>query len=185
MSSSSHTQGAHRSATRRLDPRWATLETRHWQGKQRRTLEHLALLDKAIFAIVKQLKQHPLLQEIINPIVTAEYFRSSFQHVPEQAASSPIGRHVGHYKACLDPNDEHEILLAEVHAALMTIPLATVYCPERWRRAMDVMLEKIPGISKKNKLRIIQVLEADLKQVLRCAFVRNISKLANNTMSNS
>jgi hypothetical protein len=63
----------------------------------------------------------------------------------------------------------------------MPIPLATGYCNERWRQAVDVMLEKITGISKTNKLRIIQLLEADLNQVLRCAFTRNIIKLANNT----
>jgi hypothetical protein len=88
---------------------------------------------------------------------------------------------VGHYKACIDPTDEHAVLLAEVHAALMTIPLATEYCPEMWSQVVDVMLEKIPGIYKINNLRRIQLLEADLNQVLRCAFARNISKLANNT----
>jgi hypothetical protein len=36
------------------------------------TLKHPALSDKAIFTIVKQMKQHPLLQEIINQTVTAE-----------------------------------------------------------------------------------------------------------------
>jgi hypothetical protein len=89
------------------------------------TLKHPALSDKAILAIVKQLKQHPLLQEIINPIITVEDFRYSFQHVPDKTASSPSGRQVGHYKACLDPSDEHAVLLTEVHAALMTIPSAT------------------------------------------------------------
>jgi hypothetical protein len=114
------------------------------------TLEQPALSDKAIFSIVTQLKQHPLLHELINPIVTAEDFRSSFQHVPEKTASSPPGRHVGHNKGFLDPNDEHTVLLAE--AKLMKIPLATGYFPERWRQAVDVMLEKIPDISKANKL---------------------------------
>jgi hypothetical protein len=45
---------------------------------------------------------------------------------------------------------------------------------------MDVMLEKIPGITRTNKLRIIQFLEADLKQVLRAAFARIVTKLAHN-----
>jgi hypothetical protein len=89
------------------------------------TLKHPGLSEKEFLAILKQLKQHPLLQEIINPIVTAKEFRSSFQHVPDTTSSSPSGRHVGHYKACIDPNDEHTVLLAELHAALMTIPLAT------------------------------------------------------------
>jgi S-ribosylhomocysteine lyase LuxS involved in autoinducer biosynthesis len=43
---------------------------------------------------------------------------------------------------------------------------------------VDVMLEKIPGVSRSNKLRIIQLLEADLNQVLRIAFARNIGRLA-------
>jgi hypothetical protein len=42
------------------------------------------------------------------------------------------------------------------------------------------MLEKIPGIARTNKLRIMQLLEVDLNQVLRAAFARNISKLAHN-----
>jgi hypothetical protein len=40
------------------------------------------------------------------------------------------------------------------------------------------MLENIPGIVRMNKLRIIQLLEDGLNQVLRIAFVRNITKLA-------
>jgi hypothetical protein len=86
--------------------------------------------------------------------------------VPEKTAPLPSGRHLGNYKACINPNDEHAVLLAELHAALMTILLYTGYFPERWRQAVDVMLEKIPGISKTNKLQIIQLLEADLNQVL-------------------
>jgi hypothetical protein len=43
------------------------------------------------------------------------------------------------------------------------------------------MLEKIPGVPRINKLIIIQLLEADLNQVLRSAFARNIRKLAQET----
>jgi hypothetical protein len=65
-----------------------------------------------------------------------------------------------------------------IHAAMMTVPLATGLCPERWKKAIDVMLEKIPGVVRSNKLQIIQLLEADLNQVLRIASARNIAKLA-------
>jgi hypothetical protein len=61
---------------------------------------------------------------------------------------------------------------------MMTVPLDAGFCPERWRKAVDVMLEKIPGGIQTKKLRIVQLLEADLNQVLRSAFARNISKLA-------
>jgi hypothetical protein len=39
------------------------------------------------------------------------------------------------------------------------------------------MLEKVPGITRSDKLRIIQLLEADLNQLLRIAFAINITRL--------
>jgi hypothetical protein len=68
--------------------------------------------------------------------------------------------------------------LATVYATMMMVPLYAGVCPERWRKDVDAMLDKTPGVVRTNKLRIIQLLEADLKQVLRSAFARNISKLA-------
>jgi hypothetical protein len=58
------------------------------------------------------------------------------------------------------------------------VPLDAGFCPSRWKHAVDVMLEKIPGVSRSDKLRIIQLLEADLNQVLRIAFASNIGRLA-------
>jgi hypothetical protein len=66
----------------------------------------------------------------------------------------------------------------EVHADMMTVPLDVGLCPERWKQAVDVMLEKVPGISRSDKLQIIQLLEEDLNQVLRISFARNITRLA-------
>jgi hypothetical protein len=65
-----------------------------------------------------------------------------------------------------------------MYAAMMTVPLETGYCPERWRQAIDVTLKIITGVSRSYKLRTIQLLEADLNQVLRVSFTRNTNKLA-------
>jgi hypothetical protein len=130
------------------------------------TLEHRSLTDRAIKAIVKQLRKHPLLTKMISPLVTTEDFMSCFGCVAEKAYSSPSGRHVGHYLACIDLKDELSVLLAAVHAVIMSIPLAEGFCPERWRQEIEIMLEKIPGVPRINKLRIIQLLEEDLNQVL-------------------
>jgi hypothetical protein len=70
--------------------------------------------------------------------------------------------------------------LDEIHAAMASIPLETVFCPDCWRQTVDVMLEKITGIARTNKLVIIQLLEADMNQVLLAAFARNVTKLAQN-----
>jgi hypothetical protein len=40
---------------------------------------------------------------------------------------------------------------------MASIPLETGFCPERWRHAIDIMLEKVPGIAQSNKLRINDV----------------------------
>jgi hypothetical protein len=59
---------------------------------------------------------------------------------------------------------------------MMYVPLDAGFCPSRWKHDVDVMLEKIPGVSRSDKLRIIQLLEADLNQVLRIAFVNTSGK---------
>jgi hypothetical protein len=106
------------------------------------TLEHRSLTDHAIKAIVEQLRNHPLLIKLIYPVVTAEDFISCFGCVAEKTSSSPSGRHVGHYLVCLDLKNELSVLLASVHAAMMSIPLAEGSYPERWRQAIDIMLKK-------------------------------------------
>jgi hypothetical protein len=63
---------------------------------------------------------------------------------------------------------------------MVSVPLAKGFSPERWKNAINVMLEKITGVVRSNKLQIIQLLEVDLNQVLRIAFARNIAKMAKN-----
>jgi hypothetical protein len=49
-------------------------------------LEHDALSDSAIQAIFKQLRKHPVIEKILNPVVTPEDFKSAFKCVPEKTA---------------------------------------------------------------------------------------------------
>jgi hypothetical protein len=143
------------------------------------TLQHECLSNEVIREIVNQLREKPMVQRIWKPIVTPEDFTSCFKCVPEKTASSYSGPSVPHYKMCSQIKEEGiGELLASVHASMMMVPLDAQLCPERWRKAVDVMLKRIPGDIHTNKLCIIQLLEADLNQVLRSAFARNISKLA-------
>jgi hypothetical protein len=145
------------------------------------TFKHESLTDEALAAIIKQLRKHPNVQESIQPIVTEADFKSAFKCVPEKTASSFSGRGVHHYKVCAEVSEDGLAdIQSVVHAAMMTVPLATGFCPERWKKAIDIMLEKIPRVVRSNKLRIIQLMEADLNQVLRISFARNIAKLAKN-----
>jgi hypothetical protein len=143
------------------------------------TLQHDALSDESIYAIVVPLRKHPAIDKILKPVLSPEDFKSAFKCVPDKTASSFLGRGVHHYKACAEGSDDGSAdIQVEFHAAMMDVPLEAGFCPNRWKQAFDVMLEKVPGIPRSDKLRIIQLLEADLKQVLRIAFARNITHLA-------
>jgi hypothetical protein len=109
------------------------------------TFEHESLTDEALAAIIKQLRKHPNVQEITQPIVTEAYFKSAFKCVPEKTASYFPGRGENHYKVCAEGSDDGLAdIQSAIHAATMAVPLATGFCPERWKKAIDVMLEKIP-----------------------------------------
>jgi hypothetical protein len=117
------------------------------------TFKHESLTEKSLAAILQQLRKHPNVQEIIQPIITEADFKSAFKCMPEKTASSFSGCGVHHYKACAEGSEYGlaDIQLA-INAAMMTVPLATGFCPERWKKAIEVMLEKIPGVVRTNKL---------------------------------
>jgi hypothetical protein len=56
------------------------------------TLDHEALENEIINAILKQLIKHPAIQQILSPIITEEEdFKISFKCVPEKTESSYSG----------------------------------------------------------------------------------------------
>jgi hypothetical protein len=88
------------------------------------TLEHDALSDEAIYAIVAQLRKDPAIDIILKPVVSPEDLKSAFKYVPEKKASSFLGRGVHHYKACAEGSDDGLAdIQVQVHAAMMTAPL--------------------------------------------------------------
>jgi hypothetical protein len=90
------------------------------------TLKHESLTDEALAAILQQLRKHPNVQEIIQPIITEAEFKTAFKCVPEKTASSFSGRGVHHYKACVEGSEDGLAdIRSAVHAAMMTVPLAT------------------------------------------------------------
>jgi hypothetical protein len=101
------------------------------------TLEHDALSDGVINAIVAQLRKHPAIDKILKPVVTPEDFKSAFKCVPEKTASSFSGRGVHHFKARAEGSDDGLAdIQIEVHTAMMMVPLDACFCPELWKQAV-------------------------------------------------
>ena len=63
---------------------------------------------------------------------------------------------------------------------MMTIPFQKGFAPELWTQVTDVMLEKTTGIPRIHRLRIIQIIEADLNQCLLLLFTKPMVDNAEN-----
>jgi hypothetical protein len=74
--------------------------------------------------------KNPSIDKILKPVVTPEDFKAAFNYVPEKTASSFSGRGVHHYKARAEGSDDGlDDIQVEFHAAMMTVPLDTGFCP--------------------------------------------------------
>jgi len=78
----------------------------------------------------------------------------------EWTASSLSGTHFGHYKA-----GTHKECINVVHTALLAIPLKTGFSYNRWKKGINIMLEKSPGNFQVDKLQIILLFKVDFNQL--------------------
>jgi hypothetical protein len=78
------------------------------------------------------------------------------------------GVHYGHYKAAIQ--DE---LILELLALQLTVVARSGIPPENWSVGLQVMLEKIAGVCLVNKLRAIQLCEADFNCYNQFIFGQN------------
>jgi len=89
-------------------------------------------------------------------MITPEDFKRFWKKVNEFTSSSMSGVHYGHYKAVIqDPQSTYVLALQLTVIARSGIP------PESWSVGLQVMLEKIAGVCLVEKLRAIQLYEAD------------------------
>jgi len=119
-----------------------------------------------VIRFIQKCKKDPRIQTF-HQEVTLTMFKNAFSGLSEKKSSSNSGRHIGHYKAAL----ECEIAM-EIHCRMMSIPFKHGITPDRWTKVTDVMLEKNPGVPRLHRLRVIQLIEADLNQCLLILFTR-------------
>jgi hypothetical protein len=128
-------------------------------------------VNEAIKACVREMS-FPKAEDGSNPVeatITVDEFCSGFKTISEKLSSSPSGRHYGHYKAVLkDPK------LCELYSTMMSVPFELGLTLSRWEKVLQTMLEKTPGTPRIDKLRVIQIIEADLNMCLRIIFGRRL-----------
>jgi Reverse transcriptase (RNA-dependent DNA polymerase) len=112
--------------------------------------------------------------------ITFIEFKQAIIKWNKNTTTSPSGRHLGHYKlisklVVLDNNNQQvnisEIILKTLYNIMMcAIELGNPL--QRWTQITTCMIEKVPGVSKINKLRVIHLFEADYNFLLKCMWAR-------------
>ena len=123
-----------------------------------------------------QIPQTVLDAEPINIELSSEDISYGFKTWAESTATSPSGRHLGHYKALIqDP------CLLQSLTSFMNIAIGRGIALPRWSQAVNVLIEKDTGFPKVNRLRIIHLFEADynlfLKTVRGSRLVRHATSM--------
>ena len=97
--------------------------------------------------------------------ITSKDYQCYWNRMNEKTSSSPSGIHIAHYKASAkDP------ILSQTFADQMNLIIESGIHPRRWGNALQVMLEKVAGICLVDKLRSIQLYEADLNWYMKFIF---------------
>jgi ribonuclease HI len=127
--------------------------------------------------------------------ITTNDFVDAWAKFRESTASSPSGRHYGHYKVAATAytvpekislaKDAHDNPfsfrdLAIVHAIMASLPLKHGFSHPRWQRSINLMLEKASGSRLVDKLRIIHLFEADLNFVFKLIWGKRLMRHAEN-----
>ena len=88
--------------------------------------------------------------------VTKHDYQRYWARLNENTSSSFSGFHLGHHMLAANSDEMSELL-----ADQMNLIVSSGVCPSRWGVALQVLLEKIAGVSLVSKLRSIQLYEAD------------------------
>ena len=103
--------------------------------------------------------------------VQREDFIQFWKGAREKTSSSLSGRHFGHYKAA-----SHSHNLSEIHASFQHVASKSGIQLQRWAKGLTVMLEKIEGNTKVDKLRAILLMEADFNKINKLLFGHRMIK---------
>ena len=114
-----------------------------------------------LLALLKNMQQSSNTIKLEHSISETD-FRNGIKKVSEGTSSSMSGRHYGIYKALL-PVDSFTSRVVE----LLNLGVKHNFILRRWKKVLQVMLCKIPGNYDINKLRVIQLIEADLNMYFR------------------
>ena len=136
------------------------------------------------FTILERLGEDSSNHQTLSDLLTYEKFHTTIKKWNEATSTSPSGRHLGHYKSLIsldsysskyteeDPDPGPAILMVLYQIAASAFQAGIKL--NRWTKITTCMIEKLPGIPKINKLRVIHLYEADYNAFNKMIWQRGI-----------
>jgi hypothetical protein len=121
-----------------------------------------------------------LQQKVMSPIdtyISQDDFKNFFKKRKERTASSPSGRHMGHYKIFAERADKDCEEIVQIITLIINTSIITSRPLHRWLHSTQIMLEKGKGHFIEH-LRIIQLCEADLNFALNIIWGKRLIQTA-------
>jgi hypothetical protein len=103
--------------------------------------------------------------------VTGSDFQQFWRTAKEKTKSLKSGKHFGHYKAGSFDNT-----ISQLHATSLNAIRETGKAPARWKCSVTVLLEKVMGVRRVDKLRAICLLEADFNWLNKLIFAHRLER---------
>ena len=121
---------------------------------------------KACARVCLECEKYAPLESAVTPSDFVQFWATS----KEATSSSKSGRHFGHYRAITD--DES---LVSLHVRSINLAASRGNPLDRWREGVTVLLEKVAGNNRIDKLRAICLLEADFNWWLKVHFAKKMT----------
>jgi hypothetical protein len=99
-------------------------------------------------------------------IISDDDFQNTVKKWKKSTSTSPLGRHLGHYKAAILDND-----VTQLHVDMLNIPIQHGFAPDQWNHSVTPMIEKDKGKPFLTRLRIVHLFEADYNLFLKILFL--------------
>jgi hypothetical protein len=140
----------------------------------------LTQASEAFLSILRKMKKIDGIDEISGR-VTSDEIRNGYRKWRESTTTSPSGCHLGHDKSALNappPSDETKSNFTDTYfeakTRLLNIALTHCHIYPRWKKIINALIEKIPGLPLLGKLRVIHIIESDINLLMGIAWGRKL-----------
>lgn len=138
-------------------------------------------LSPSIRLILAKLAEGGHLPSISSEISFDEY-KQALKKWAEKTSTSPSRRHLGHYKVLIhtpvifaDTNATDQSIndqILQIYHNITMTALRSGATLQRWCKVKTAMIEKVPGVSWIDNLRVIHLYEADYNLILKILWAR-------------